>query len=92
MINIEDFDWNLIKTDKKLYKNIGIYYIGYITIKNIDDYENIHSVNPLYLTIDEVNGFIEKKNGNRYLVFDSTDENNKEVLTKCIGLSDNKWW
>ena len=61
MINIEDFDWNLIKTDKKLYKNIGIYYIGYITIKNIDDYENIHSVNPLYLTIDELNGFIEKK-------------------------------
>ena len=61
MINIEDFDWNLIKTDKQLYKNIGIYYIGYITIKNIDDYENIHSVNPLYLTIDEVNGFIEKK-------------------------------
>ena len=36
MINIEDFDLSLLKTDKKAYKNIGIYYIGYITIKNID--------------------------------------------------------
>ena len=28
-------------------KDIGIYNIGYITIKKIDDYENIDSVNPL---------------------------------------------
>ena len=32
MINIEDFDSNLLKIDKKSYKNIGIYYIGYITM------------------------------------------------------------
>ena len=56
MINIKDFDPCLIKTDKKLYKNIGIYYIGYITIKNICDYENINTVNPLYLIIGEVDG------------------------------------
>ena len=48
MINIEDFDSNLLKIDKKSYKNIGIYNIGYITIKKLDDYENIYSVNPLY--------------------------------------------
>ena len=35
MINIEHFISNLIKIDKKSYKNIGIYYIGYITIKKL---------------------------------------------------------
>ena len=48
MINIKDFDSNLLKIDKKSYKNIGIYNIGYIAIKKLDDYENIYSVNPLY--------------------------------------------
>ena len=72
---------NLLKIDKKSYKNIGIYNIGYITIKKIDDYENIYSVNPLYLTIAHASGYIEEKGVNKYLVFDSTDEN-KELLKK----------
>ena len=63
MINIEVFDSNLLKIDKKSYKNIDIYYIGYITIKKIGDYENIHNVNPLYLIIGEVDGHIEEKVG-----------------------------
>ena len=45
MINIEVFDSNILKIDIKSYKNIDIYYIGYITIKKIDDYKNIYSVN-----------------------------------------------
>ena len=49
MVNIKDFDSSLIKIDKKSYKNIGIYNIGYITIQKINDYENIDSVNPLDL-------------------------------------------
>ena len=40
MINIENFDSSLLKIDKKSYKNIGTYYIGYITIKKIEGYEN----------------------------------------------------
>ena len=79
IINIEEFDSNLLKIDKKSYKDIDIYYIGYITIKKIGDCENIYSVNPLYLIIGKVDGHIEENNGNKYLVFDSTDENN-EVL------------
>ena len=80
IINIEEFDSNLLKIDKKSYKDIDIYYIGYITIKKIDDCENIYSVNPLYLIIGKVDGHIKcKKDGSKYLVFDSTDEN-KEVL------------
>ena len=51
LINIEDLHSNLLKIGNKSYKDIPIYYIGYITIKKIDDYENIHSVNSLYLII-----------------------------------------
>ena len=32
-INIKDFNPSLIKIDKKSYKNIAIYHIGYITKK-----------------------------------------------------------
>ena len=44
MINIKKFDSNLLKIDKKSYKDISIYNIGYITIKKIDDCENFFSV------------------------------------------------
>ena len=67
----------MLKIDKKSYKNIDIYYIGYITIKKIDDYESIYSVNPLYLRINHASGYIKEKNGNKYLIFDSVDENKK---------------
>ena len=81
IIDLKNFDARLLKIDKKSYKNIGIYNIEYITIKKIDDYENIYSVNPLYLTITHASGYIEEKGVNKYLVFDSTDEN-KELLKK----------
>ena len=58
MINIKNFDSSLLKIDKKSYKNVGIYYTGYITIKSISDHENINSVNPLYLIIGETDGYI----------------------------------
>ena len=81
MIDIKTFDSDLLKIDKKSYKDIGIYNIWYITIKKIDDYENIYSINPLYLTINHASGYIEGKGVNKYLVFGSIDEN-KELLKK----------
>ena len=66
---------------KKTYKNIGIYNIGYITIKKNGDCKNIYSVNPFYLLVDHANGNIEKKEVNKYLIFDSID-GNKELLKK----------
>ena len=86
MINIEKFDSNLLKINKKSYKSVGIYYIGYITIKRISDYENINNVYSVYLIIDKAEGYIEcnsieETNRNRYLTFAST-EKNKEVLKK----------
>ena len=79
MINIKDFDPSLKKIGKKSYKNIGIYNIGYITIRRISDYENINSFNPLYLIIGEVDGHIEKSNGNKCLTFASTGKNKKKL-------------
>ena len=64
IINLKEFEPNLLKIDKKHYKGINIYYIGYITIKKIDEYETISSVNPLYLRINHASGYIEEKNGN----------------------------
>ena len=61
MIDIKKCDSDLLKIDKKSYKDVGIYNIGYITIIKIDDYENIYSVNPLHLTITHASGYIEKK-------------------------------
>ena len=71
----------MLKIGKKSYKDIGVYNIGYYTIQKIDGCENIYSVNPLYLHINHGNGYIEEKGVNKYLIFDSTDEN-KELLKK----------
>ena len=60
-IDLKDFETNLWKIDKKHYKDINIYYIGYITIKKIDDCESIHSVDPLYLRINHASVYIEEK-------------------------------
>ena len=73
MIDLKDFEPNLLKIDKKHYKAIHIYYIGYITIKKVNDYESIYSVNPLYLHINHASGYIEEKNENKYLIFNSVD-------------------
>ena len=72
----------MIKIHKKSYKDIGIYNIGYITIKKISHCDNIYSVNPLYLCTTHANGYIEEINEYKYVVFDSIDEN-KELLKKC---------
>ena len=74
IIDPKNFEPNLLKIDKKSYT-------GYIAIKKINDYQSIYSVNSLYLHINQASGYIEEKNGNKYLIFDSADEN-KEVLKK----------
>ena len=52
-------------------------------IKKIDDCININSANPLYLRIFHATGDIEEKDANKYLIFESTDEN-KELLKNII--------
>ena len=68
MINIKNFSSNLLKIDKKPDKDFDIHYIGYITIKKFDkfsDYENIYSVNPLYLIIHSTTGYFKEKNSEK---------------------------
>ena len=79
IIDLKNFDARLLKIDKKHYKGIDVYYIGYITVNKVDDCKYIYSVIPLCLLIDHASGKKKKKNGNKYLIFDSTDEN-KELL------------
>ena len=81
IIDLENFDSGLLKLDKKSYKDIGIYNIGYITIKKIGDCKNIYSVNPLYLCINHGSGYIGEKGVDKYFIFDPTDEN-KKLLKK----------
>ena len=56
---MQNLDPNEIKIDKKSYKNIHIYYIRYVRIKNLK-----------YVT----SGCFEEINGNKYLTLDPTDE------------------
>ena len=103
MINLKNFESNLVIIDKKDYKDIDIldtlywihcwihypyigHYIGYITIKKIGDCENNHTVNPLYLLVNHASGNIEEKNGNKYLIFDDSVNENKRLLKICTCL------
>ena len=61
IINLKNCEPKLLKIDRKWYKNVGIYNIGYIKIKKIDDCENIYSVNPLYLLVNGASRYIEEK-------------------------------
>ena len=79
LINIKYFDPKLLKLDKKTSMDIDIYYIGYITKK--DEYK-INSINPLYFLVHRIDGFIEEKEGDKYLNIASTDRNS-EVLKKA---------
>ena len=76
LLILKDFYASLLKIDKTSYKSIGIYYIGYITIKN-SDHVKINSVNSLYTTINEVDGSIAEENRNKYLALASADKNKK---------------
>ena len=58
---------------KKSHKNVLIYYIVYVTIKDLR-YVKSNSVNPLYLIIDKINGYIKESNGNKYLTLIPTGE------------------
>ena len=77
----------LLKIDKNQTKTLVFTILDILHLKNNDDCENIYTVNPLYLLINHASGYIEEKDVNKYLIFDSTDEN-KEVNKKiqwCLG-------
>ena len=75
IIYIENFYQNNIKIDEKSYKNILIYYIGYVTIKKD---LNIYRVNPLYLIFGKMNGHFKEINENKYLMLVPTNESKEK--------------
>ena len=79
IMNIKNFDLNNIRIDKKAsYKKILIYYIGYVTIKDLK-YIKMNRVNPLYLIFNEVNGYFQKTNGNKYLTLVLINESKEKI-------------
>ena len=78
MINIKCLDQNKIKIDEKSYRNVLIYHIGCGVVKD-PSYARTNSVNPLYLIIDKLDGYIEENYGNKYLTLVLTDES-KDTL------------
>ena len=80
IINLKNIESNLLKIDKKHYKGIDIYYIGYITISKIGGCENVYSVNLFYLLVNHANGYIEEKSGNKYSILDDYVNENKALL------------
>ena len=75
MTNIKNFDPSLLSIDKISFKSTDsiIYHIDYITMKSLDN------ENSLYLIFNNVDGYIEESNEDKYLIFASTDKN-KGVL------------
>ena len=88
MINNKRFDSSLLVIDKISFKSIDAvtYHIKCITMKSLD-HGNIECENSLLSFVNNVDGYIEKENEDKYLIFASTDQN-KEALKKYTELWD----
>ena len=73
-ISLKKFWCKVVKVDTQDYNDNDIYYIGDVTVKKIANCNNINSVNPLYVMINEMIGHFEEKNGNKYFVLDDVDK------------------
>ena len=82
MINIKNFDPNQIKL--KSYKNSLLHWVYYYQKSQLCKY---NSVNPLYLIINKVDGYIEERIGNKYLTVVFNDKN-QDTLKKYTELWD----
>ena len=90
IINMKNIDSNNNEIDEKSYKNILIYYTGYVMIKD-SKYVKFKIANMLYLIFSKVNGYFEEINGNKYLILVSTYESKeiKKNMKNCGVKSDN---
>ena len=78
IISLKNFKSKFSKIDRKQ-----------ALIKRVDDYERIWSViAPLYWTVSFASGYIEKRGGNKYLIFDNSLIKNKELIknTQSFGM------
>ena len=63
IINLDEFDGSKIKAARKNFNDIDIYYLGCEHKKKITEYNEINSVNPLYLRIKDMKGQFKKRKG-----------------------------
>ena len=71
-INIKNLNPDKSKIDENSYKNILIYQVGYVTVKDLS-YTSINSLIHLYLIINKLDGCIEESNGSKHLTLVPTD-------------------
>ena len=70
IMKTKHLDRNKIKINKKSPKNIPIYYVGYV---------KPDILKPLFIIINNANGYVKGSNGNKYLTLVSTDESKGEL-------------
>ena len=58
LINVLNFEASNLKLDKKTWKDIDIYLIGYVDKDKPSDWK-ANSVNPLYLIVNKVFCFVK---------------------------------
>ena len=78
IINIKNFDPNNIKIDENSYKDILIYYIGYMTFKDLK-YVKVNSVNSLCLIFSKENVYFKEINRKKYLTLVPTNESKEKI-------------
>ena len=69
LMTVLNFEASNLKLNKKTWKDIDIYYIGYVD-KDKPLGWKVNSVNPLYLIINRVYGMVVEKNGFNFLTID----------------------
>ena len=81
IMDLDEFNENKIKVDKKYFNGINIYYLGYEYKKKITECNIIRSVNPLYLRIVDIKGQFKKgKDDAWYLVISDKDDVYKKLV------------
>ena len=81
VVNIKALDSSLLKIYKLSFKAVfsfNVYYIKCIPTKTLDHVDDDKDY--LYLFLDDINEYIEEKDGIKYLIFSPTSKKNKEAL------------
>ena len=82
LINIKNFDPNILKLDKK--QCYILMFIILVILQKKTEY-GVNSVNPLYLMINRIKGHFEEKDGNKYLII---SPKNIDAIQKYQGVFD----
>ena len=88
LINIFNFESVNLKLDKETWKDIDIYFIGYIDKNKPEDWQ-VRSVKPLYLMINKVFCSVGEENNVKYLkigkkIIQNLGQNHSEIWSLIL--------